>query len=242
MKAVFVSDSHLQNSTDRRALRFLSFLQEEVSSADALYIVGDLFDYWLPENRLLEDRFLPITEWLERYSRHGKIAYVLGNHDFFIEDFAKERWGAEIFQDGRIIEMSGQQIYLAHGDRVYGKDYGYRVLRRLLRNRWTKRVAERLPEALALKIAQRMSGTSRIYTTLYKNIDCRAIYRAFARERVAEGADVVILGHNHLPDFYEIEIGPRKGLYLNTGDWLAHSSYLTFDGDRWELKKRDLSR
>ncbi len=237
MKAIFVSDVHLKNSTDKRALLFLRFLDQTAQTADTFFILGDLFDYWLPNNSLLEEHFSPFIEWLDRYSRNGrKIVYLLGNHDFFIRDFAKKRWNAELYPGDGAFRLGGQRVYLAHGDRVYLKDYGYRMLRPLLRNRLTEGLARALPKALTFQIAQNMSRTSRVYTTLHKVVDCKTLYRDFAREWIAKGEDVVILGHNHVPDFVELEAGSRKGLYINTGDWLTQYTYVTWDGDRWELK------
>ncbi|MBI4208398.1 MAG: UDP-2,3-diacylglucosamine diphosphatase [Deltaproteobacteria bacterium] len=237
MKAIFVSDVHLKNSTDERSLRFLKFLNETAQSADALFILGDLFDYWLPENPLMEENFAPFIRWLDDYSaRSGKIVYLLGNHDFFIGDFSKRRWRAELYSGDCLLNLGGKNVYLAHGDRVYQKDYGYRLLRPILRNRLTRALAQGLPYSLTFKMAQKVSRTSRVYTTLHKNVDCKKIYRDFAGEKILKGADVVILGHNHLPDFAEIEAGSRKGLYINTGDWLTQYSYVTLQENRWELK------
>jgi UDP-2,3-diacylglucosamine hydrolase len=237
MRAIFISDVHLKNSTDERALRFLKFLNEIAQSADTLFILGDLFDYWLPGNPLVERNFSPLIRWFDDYSARGKkIVYLFGNHDFFIEDFAKKRWNAELYSSDCLLTLGGKKVYLAHGDNVYRKDYGYRLLRPILRNRFTRLLAQGLPYSLTFKIAQNMSRTSRVYTTLHKNVDCKTIYRDYAGEKILKGADVVILGHNHLPDFVEIEAGFRKGLYINAGDWLTQYTYVTWDGDRWELK------
>lgn len=209
----------------------MNFLKSIKKDASHLYIVGDLFDFWLEYKNVIPAAFLKILSALLDLTQNGvKVIYLPGNHDFWLGDYLHRQAGVMLADEKVDIGHQGKRIHLFHGDGLAYGDYGYRFIKKLFRfkpNIWLYKL---LPVDLAYKIAFRVSGTSRQYTSK-KPKDLQGYYD-YAAEKIKAGSDAVIMGHTHVPEL--IRMG--AGLYINTGDWIENFSYVVLKDGEFELK------
>lgn len=228
MKAIFLSDAHLKGLDDPNQRLLCSFL-EGLDGVDTLVILGDLFDFWTGFNDVVYYQYLPVLARLMRLKEKGvRIRYLEGNHELFMGPFFKEVLRAEVYPGPTEMELDGKRLFLAHGDTVNKRDYGYRFLRWFLRRGAIRFIMRNLP-SLVWRVARVMSKGSRLY--LGKGFDLDTILHEYAREK--KGYDVVILGHSHRPRFERI----GETLYVNLGDWINHHTYLVYEGGGFRLER-----
>lgn len=223
MRAIFIADAHLRHEADENYRLLMEFLAELRGKIDTLYILGDLFEFWIGYRTVPFTHYLPILERLRELAASGvAIVYLEGNHDFHMGPFFSETLGARLHPGPTVAEIEGKRVYLCHGDEVNRRDYPYRLLRFILHSPLTKAATRVVPPAVASWIAERMSRQSRSnHGSRQNRWDYPALLRAFAAERFREGVDVVVSGHFHTP-FLDASDGKTL---LSLGDWLTHYTY-----------------
>ncbi len=236
MKAIFIADTHLQGLADKNQQTLVNFLDQIKEDTNLLVILGDLFDFWMGNNKKAFEQYRPILDkLLERKKKGIRIKYLEGNHDFFLGRFFSRELEAEIYPDFLEMELEDKRIYLAHGDLVNSQDYRYRAFRMLLRNRLTFYLLRTIPDTVGWKLAYMFSRTSRESKGTVGE-DYQRIFREFALNKFEQGFDVVILGHSHQPDFFRMNIGGRERLYVNLGYCREQHSYLIYEGGDFKLQ------
>ena len=242
MTAIFLSDVHLRDNDSVKTRLVLRFLQEVASRFDRIYILGDLFDVWPGSTPYLEKSFRPITDVLKSLATEGRqVHYVEGNHDFRLGRFFSESLGIQVHPDGLTETFNGRRTFLAHGDLGNPKEWGYRLLRKLLRSEWLHFGLKAVPGEWVYRLGNRTSRMSHGYQMANphrKAIEerVRQIYRRSAEDLFARGYDVVIMGHTHVPDDFSSTVEGRQCRYINTGDWVRNFTYLEFDGSDFYTK------
>lgn len=226
-KVYFISDAHLMPSGDNSATedRLLTVFTQARGDASHVYIVGDLFDFWFEYRFAIPAAYLKVLAALLDLTRSGvKVFYIPGNHDFWMKDYIQREAGViltgDLFEAGHF----GRKILITHGDGLRRDDVGYRFLKKLFRNRACIWLYSQLPVNLAYRLAMRSSKASRDYTTNRKKSD-PTDYIAFARARVTQGYDAVVMGHVHLPQIEDL----GKGLYVNCGEFFDSYTYVVLD-------------
>jgi len=227
MRKIFIADAHLRRPEDNNYRLLMAFLAQLPERTDTLYILGDLFEFWIGYDPVPFTHYYPIMEQLKKLTAAGiGIVYLEGNHDFHLGPFFTRTLGARVHPGPTIEEIDGKRIYLCHGDEVNRKDYGYRLLRFIFHSRLTRAAIHVVPPALASWIADRMGHESKkSHGQRQRRWDYTDLVRAFARQRFAEGCDAVIAGHFHTP-FIETDHGRT---ILSVGDWLTHFTYGVWD-------------
>lgn len=227
----FISDAHLTFTNGYVENLLVSFLKSIKKDASHLYIVGDLFDFWLEYKNVIPAAFLKILSALLELTQNGvKVIYLPGNHDFWLGDYLHRQAGVMLADEKINISHQGKRIHLFHGDGLAYGDYGYRFIKKLFRAKPNIWLYKLLPVDLAYKIALRVSGTSRQYTSKMPK-DLQGYYD-YAAEKIKTGSDVVIMGHTHVPELINMGVG----LYINTGDWIENFSYAVLKDGEFELK------
>jgi UDP-2,3-diacylglucosamine hydrolase len=233
----FISDVHLGESPPaiekERLEKFLGFLKKIEPSASQIFFVGDLFDFWFEYKYTIPKKHFAVIYQLARMrEKNIDITYLAGNHDFWLGKFFNRELGIHTCEDEWAGEISGKRFYLFHGDGIAKKDWGYRLLKKILRNKWSIRLYQLLHPDWGIPFARYISGSSRHYTNRV-DLNDHEDYITFSREKFTAGYDYVIMGHRHEPFEFE-ENGKR---YINLGDWLDNYSYAVFDGEKCELKR-----
>ncbi len=128
--ALFVSDTHLNPSLPHTTLAFLGFLKEYAMHAQALYLLGDLFEYWAGDDDIADPYNLSIVTALREIHQHGvQLYWIAGNRDFLVAEGFASATGAQLLNDPTIIAINGQQVVLTHGDAQCTDDHAYIEIR-----------------------------------------------------------------------------------------------------------------
>ncbi|MBI2353678.1 MAG: UDP-2,3-diacylglucosamine diphosphatase [Deltaproteobacteria bacterium] len=225
MRTIFLADAHLVAPDDRNYRLLLRFLAELEGNTETLFIMGDLFDFWLGFPSHPFRQYDAVLVALEALTRNGcRLVYFEGNHDFHMGPIFAERLAAEIHPGPAVMTVQGRRLFLCHGDQINRADRGYRLLRRLLHNRLAGAAVTHFPPSLALAIKERLQHASRSgYQAKSERWDYRGIIRDFAGFARQQGCDGLVTGHFHLAYCEELDAPPFT--ILSLGDWMERFSY-----------------
>lgn len=217
MKTVFIADAHLGGLDDPAQKRLVRFLESfHDAGVRRLVIVGDFFEFWTGFGEMVPLRYLPVLAALmEARAKGVEIVYVEGNHDFHMGRFFTDVLGARVHDHACTVTLDGRRVIAIHGDTI-GCTPGYSLWRAFLRSPVFRFLKTVLPPALFFHTAARLSRRSRRKRGGGAAALERAM-RAFARRKIAAGADVVITGHTHRPCVGEERGAHRRGIYANPG-------------------------
>ena len=225
MAIYFFSDVHLgENDKAKEKVKLAklgSFLDLVENDGEKLFILGDLFDFWFEYKHAIPKEHLKTVFRLARLVENNiEVHYISGNHDFWLGEFLSREAGITIHRDYFETELYGKKVYLIHGDGLSPSDKGYRVLKRILRNKVNIWLYQKLPPDWGIPLAKYVAGSSRQHTSK-RTLKFLKDYEDFAAQKISEGFDIVVIGHLHKPIFQDI----NGGIYLNTGDFIEHFSY-----------------
>lgn len=225
MRTIFLADAHLVDPADLNYRLMLRFLRELEGNAETLFIMGDLFDFWLGFPSHPFRQYDAILEAFLALTRSGcRLVYFEGNHDFHLGSIFRDQLGAEIHTGPAIITVQGRQLFLCHGDQINRSDRGYRLLRRLLHNNLVAAAVAHFPPSLALRIKERLQHASRAgYQAKLVRWDYRQIIRCFAKAVREQGCDGLVTGHFHLAFSEQLDGSPFT--ILSLGDWMEQFTY-----------------
>lgn len=225
-EAYFLSDIHLSGPDEPDAGVLLGFLESIGTRIRAthLFLLGDIFDFWLGGHRFFIRRFSPIVEHLRRIAASGvDVHYFEGNHDLYLRDFWQDQLGVRVHEQARLFQLGDLRVRVEHGDLVDPTDRGYRFLRRLLRTNIVRHASRGLPGGLLARIGKLASRASRRYTSERKTISderARNNVRRHAERAVREKPfDLIITGHVHVRDDYAFEVAGQSVRSVNLGSW-----------------------
>ena len=226
--ALLISDLHLQASHPRTAAAFLRFLAEHARTSAALYLLGDLFEYWAGDDDVDTPFHQAVTRALRAVSDAGvAVLWIAGNRDFLVGERFAATAGLTLLAEPHVISIGGQRIALVHGDALCTADLGYMAFRAQVRDPgWQQ-------QFLALPLAQRQAiiaglreGSREAHggkTMQIMDVTAQAV----AALHSATAADIVIHGHTHrpalhrtgkqlryvLPD-WELDAAPARGGWI----------------------------
>ena len=233
----FLSDAHIgepkAENNDERKQNLFDFGDGIAEPGNHLFIIGDLFDFWFEWRRVIPKRHFKVLNKLSEWSDKGlKLYYLAGNHDFRLGEFLTDEIGFVTSEKFLEFEADGKKFHLFHGDGVKKTDYGYRFLKKILRNRFNQKLFLLLHPDIGMKLADASSATSR-ESQVNRNPYLDATdYLEYARRKIAEGFDYIIMGHTHIPLLKKLE----GGYYMNSGNWFRDYSYGIFKDGELKLK------
>ncbi len=243
MRAIIVSDVHLEDLSAARDRHFLHFLETHTKDIDRLYVLGDLFDVWPGTSQTLIDRFAPVFKvFADVVKRGGQVHYIEGNHDFQLGKALEKKTGLRVYRDDIRENWDGRRILLCHGDTVNEHDVTYLRIRKLLRSALFRFVRFVLPDRLSLYLGTSASRLSR--DTQAKRPDreerkgrIKIRYREIVADLFRQGNDVIIMGHTHIPEDHRLEVENRPCQYLNSGDWVENFTFIRYDQGEFALHR-----
>lgn len=224
-EALFLSDVHLgagraEDGPPREA-KLLTFLERRAPRARRLFVLGDLFDFWFSYRHAIPRGHLKVVRRLAELTEAGvQVTFFGGNHDFWAAPFLRHEVGAEVYEEPALVEVGGRRLSLMHGDGLARGDRGYKMLKAVLRNRWTIGAYRAVHPDLGIPFALWVSRVSRA-TRNEERVDREWLYRQLALPRFAQGADAVLTGHYHHPTHFQREGGD----FLILGDWVRNFTY-----------------
>jgi UDP-2,3-diacylglucosamine hydrolase len=225
MRTIFLADAHLKDQADDNFQLLLGFLQELNGKADSLYIMGDLFDFWVGFPSQPFRQYDKVLDALENLAASGcQLVCFEGNHDFHLGDIFSRRLKAEIHPAPIIREIQGRRLYLCHGDQINRADYRYRLLRLFLHNPITEATVRIFPPSLALSIKEKLQRTSQTkYHVMSERWDYHSIIREFAYKVSQRGCSGLVTGHFHLAFCEQLNNGAFT--ILSLGEWMEQFTY-----------------
>ena len=243
MNTLFFSDAHLDATAgiDGRTAQFIRFLRQiDRAQTERIVVLGDLFDFWFEYKHVIFSGYFEVLRAFAALRDVGIEAhFVCGNHDFWAGRFLSHDLGFRIHKNSALLDLAGRRVLMVHGDGINKRDWGYRIYRWFARARPVEWLFSLLHPDWAMAVARSVSRGSRRLSRVDdvgSGSEARAL-RAFAREQLAVGrADVVICGHSHHPVCEEFPTPHGPGLYVNTGDWLLHRSYVVWDGQSFRIE------
>jgi UDP-2,3-diacylglucosamine hydrolase len=242
MATLFIADLHLDDSRPRITHLFEQFLaSDEVRSADALYILGDLVEAWIGDD---DDAELPGRIALATKALRDAgvpVYFMVGNRDFLLgKDFA-ERAGFTLLDDGTVHDLYGRPTLLMHGDVLCTDDIAYQTVRKQVRTpEWMAQILA-MPLEARRAFAAKAREDSRAHTvsTMETIMDVNA--DAVAGTMRNAGVTRLIHGHTHRPAIHRFDLDGHPAERIVLGDWYEHGSVLSITPEGAELRGLALS-
>ena len=203
--ALFISDLHLQSSHPRTSAAFLSFLEHHAQYAQALYLLGDLFEYWAGDDDLEDPFNARMTAAIRAVSDAGVHVYwIAGNRDFLVGSGFAAAAGATLLSEPHVATIAGRRIVLLHGDAECTKDVPYMEFRAMVRQpAWQKQFLS-MPLAQRKAIIDGLRKSSRAHNG-EKSMDIMDVTPAAVAQVFAEHASTVMIhGHTHRPALHQV--------------------------------------
>jgi UDP-2,3-diacylglucosamine hydrolase len=228
MSKLFISDLHLDETRPHIVELFTNFLAQDARRADALYILGDLFESWIgdDDDSALALRVAAATRALR--DSGVPVYFMHGNRDFLLGADYAARAGMTLLADPTVIEIGGERLLLMHGDTLCTDDVDYQKFRTLVRDpQWQSQfLAKSLVERRAF--AAQARGESRKHTAAAKP-DIMDVNPAAVEAAMREhGVRRMIHGHTHRPATHRLNLGDQIAERIVLGDWYEQSSVLTW--------------
>ena len=234
MTVLFVSDLHLDTSRPDTTRTFLALLAGEARAAEALYILGDLFEAWVGDDDPGEPG-ASVCAALAELAAHGVRVYLMrGNRDFLYGQRIAERSGATLLPDPCVISLYGQPVLLMHGDLLCSDDEKYQAFRRQVRDpAWQAGfLAQPLPARQAFAAqARAASHAHQQGMEILGDVSPDTVAATMARY----GVSLLIHGHTHRPHVHLLDVNGRTATRIVLGDWYEQGSVLRVDADGFSL-------
>jgi UDP-2,3-diacylglucosamine hydrolase len=235
---LFISDLHLDAARPEIAAQFLEFLRREASAAQALYILGDLFEAWIGDDDPAPE-IRQVVQALRQLTARGVTCCIMhGNRDFLMGRRFCQETGAKLLRDGTLIELFQRRVLLMHGDTLCTDDHAYQRLRRIVRNPIVQWVLRNLSLKQRRALAQRMRAGSKAHISTMEqaqpyimDVNPQAVVHALRRY----GADVLVHGHTHRPAVHSVLVDDTTRTRIVLGDWYEQGSVLRWNEAGFEL-------
>ena len=235
MARLFVSDVHLDSAAPQATEQFLSFLGTEAAAAEALYILGDLFEAWVGDDdeEPGNDR---VCRALRALTQSGVACFALhGNRDFLLGAGFCARSGCRLLPDPVIVQLDRERVVLTHGDALCTDDHAYQELRSIVRQpAWQQRFLA-LPRSHREQLADEARAGSRRHTArtvpYIMDVNSQAVAAAFRAARVRR----MVHGHTHRPAVHDTEVDGEHAQRIVLGAWYEQGSFLRYERGRYEL-------
>jgi len=235
MATLFISDLHLDASRPGITRLFLEFLDRDAPNADALYILGDLFEAWIGD-----DAGDPVgdavADALARLHERGvPCFYIHGNRDFLLGDAYARRARMTLLPDPSLVEIGGERVLLMHGDMLCTDDAPYQAFRKQTHDPAWQRAFLARPVAEREQFATKAREESKRYTKSVADAITDVNPGAVAAMMESEDVMRLIHGHTHRPAIHVLRLANGEASRVVLGDWYEQSSVLEVDRDRCTL-------
>ena len=227
ISAWFLSDLHLKSMQERSSqtlLRFLRSLGRKERPATHLYLVGDIFDFWVGDHDYYERKFGPLLEAIRDCQRAGiQITYFEGNHDVHVKRYWERRHQIPCYIDDKYEALGSKIVRIEHGDLINPTDETYLKYRAFIRRPFMETVAQLIPARLFNEVGDYASRKSRKVSSVKRRdseAELRQMIRDHAKRTFAQAPfDLIITGHMHIRDDWSFEVGGRNVRSVNLGSW-----------------------
>lgn len=230
----FFSDVHIAAPDGPRTESFIDQLRHLRGHAEAVYFVGDLFDFWLGYRSTIYSAFFPVLRAIAELVEGGtRVVYLAGNHDPDPGSFLQSL-GVEVHEGPIDIDLNGRRVHLEHGDVIDPRGLGGRLLCRTVRHPWIRACVRLVHPGLLWRLSRWYARHGETYTDPLPT----ALRDEWFPSQVRRGMDAVIIGHYHRAVVHHAEVDGRQASFFALGDWVGQRTYLRFDGEFTLLRSR----
>ena len=241
-KVYFSSDQHFgapsYESSKKREEIFLNWLNFIEKDAGALFLLGDLFDFWFEYSKVVPKGFVRILGKLANISDKGiPIYFFVGNHDLWMNDYFTKELNIKVFFSPQEFTINEKSFLIGHGDGIGPGDYGYKRMKKIFTNPIMKTFFRWIHPDLGVKLAQYLSINNKLISgnddRKYNGPENEIIFQYVIKKNKEKFRDFYVFGHRHLP----LEIPLNESRYINLGDWITHFTYAEFSDKNFSIKK-----
>ena len=241
-KVYFASDQHLGAPTPAESLprekKFVRWLEEIRGNAEAIFLVGDLFDFWFEYKMVVPKGFVRVLGKLAELRDSGiQIYFFTGNHDLWMNDYFEKELNIPVSHKNLEFNFSGKSFLIGHGDGLGPGDKGYKRMKKVFTSPISKWFYRWLHPDIGVRLAQYMSVRNKLISgdsdVKFLGDENEWLVQYSKRKLETKHYDYFIFGHRHLPMM--IKVG-ESSTYVNLGDWITYFTYGEFDGEKFHLK------
>lgn len=241
-KIYFASDQHFgaptRDQSKIREQKFVAWLDTIKVDAKELFLLGDLFDFWFEYKSAVPKGFVRVLGKLAELSDSGiKIHFFVGNHDLWMDDYFETELNIPTYYKPTEFILNNKTFLIGHGDGLGPGDKGYKRMKKVFTNSFSKWLYRWLHPDIGIKLAQYLSVKNKLISgeedVKFLGDENEWLVQYSKLKLTQKHYDYFVFGHRHLP--LKIELSPQSK-YINTGDWISHFTYAIFDGDQMVLK------
>ncbi|MBZ9612052.1 UDP-2,3-diacylglucosamine diphosphatase [Rheinheimera sp. MA13] len=246
---LFIADLHLAADRPDITAAFLRFLRQQAIKADALYILGDLFEVWIGDDNP-EPLLDTVASALSELKQHIPVYFIHGNRDFILRQGYAKRAGMQLLPQQQVVDLYGTPTLIMHGDSLCTLDIAYQKFRKWWNQPWWQWLLLKTPLAYRQRLAAKARRKSAAHKARYAeqqqgqqqpqimDVTPSEVPRVMAEAGVLK----LIHGHTHRPAVHRVDINGEPGERYVLGDWYTQSSYLRVSASQWQLHFTDLAQ
>ena len=240
-KIYFASDNHLGAPSAVESLprekKFVAWLDLVKKDAEAIFLMGDLFDFWFEYKKVVPKGFTRTLGKLAELTDSGiSVFYFVGNHDLWMNGYFEEELNIPVFHRPQELTINNTAFFIGHGDGLGPGDKGFKRMKKVFTNPFAKWLFRWLHPDLGVRLAQYLSVNNKIISgeadAQYLGEEKEWLVQYCKRKLEGRHYDYFVFGHRHLP--LEIDLN-GKSTYVNLGDWIKYFTYGVFDGEEMKL-------
>lgn len=225
--------------SSQREKKFVAWLDVVKKDAAAIFLLGDLFDFWFEYKTVVPKGFTRTLGKLAEITDSGiPVYYFVGNHDLWMNGYFEEELNIPVFHKPQQFILNNSSFFIGHGDGLGPGDKGYKRMKKVFTNPVAKWFYKWLHPDLGVKLAQYLSVKNKLISgdedIKFLGEEKEWLVQYCQRKLEQEHHDYFVFGHRHLP--LEIDLND-KARYVNLGDWVSFYTYGVFDGEKLLLEK-----
>jgi UDP-2,3-diacylglucosamine hydrolase len=241
-KIYFASDQHFGAPTSEkssiRERKFIRWLDIVKQDAEAIFLLGDLFDFWFEYKKVVPKGFVRILGKLAEIRDSGiPVYFFVGNHDLWMHDYFEKELDIPVYHKPKEFAFNQKIFLIGHGDGLGPGDKGYKRMKKVFVNPFSKWLYRWLHPDIGVSLAQYFSVKNKLISgdedVTFLGEEGEWLVQYAKRKLESKHYDYFLFGHRHLP--MEISVG-ENSKYINTGDWIDHFTYAVFDGEDLTLQ------
>lgn len=242
-KIYFASDNHLGAPTKAasfpREKKFVAWLDSIKDDAAAIFLIGDLFDFWFEYKTVVPKGFTRTLGKLAEISDSGiPIYYFVGNHDLWMNGYFEEELNIPVFHQPKEFQFNEKIFFIGHGDGLGPNDIGYKRMKKVFTSPFSKWLFRWLHPDIGVRLGHYFSVKNKLISgdedAKFLGNDNEWLVQYAKRKLETQHFDFFVFGHRHLP--LEIDLDGHSK-YFNLGDWVSHFTFGVFDGKHFQLKQ-----
>lgn len=242
-KIYFASDNHLgapdMKASLPREKKFVRWLDEIKQDAAAIFLLGDLFDFWFEYKHVVPKGFTRTLGKLAEITDAGiPVFYFVGNHDLWMNSYFQDELNIPVYHKPQEFLFNDSLFFIGHGDGLGPGDKGYKRMKKVFTNPFCKWLFRWLHPDIGVKLAQYLSVKNKLISgeedIKFLGEENEWLVQYCKRKQQEKHRDYYVFGHRHLPLDISIEDNAK---YINLGDWISYFTYGVFDGKTFNLLK-----